>query len=171
NGRRLTRQERQALPPSRAELAMERVIRYVPSELYTRATNTSVVSPPYSVLPLATLGAVTLLVHGAAFVAYRRLLDMPASTSARRAGAFGGLWDRTIPGLSEGASAVAFTQYRLALRTPRGRASMFTPVIIPLVLAGLAYRRAGGGMFGTRSGGLPFSYFSGGLGLSLAAFG
>jgi hypothetical protein len=171
NGRRLTREERQALPPSRSELVIERVIRYVPSELYTRATNTAVVSPPYTLLPLATLGGVALLVHGAAFVAYRRLLDMPTSMGTRRAGAFGGLWDRTIPGLSEGASAVAFTQYRLALRTPRGKASMFTPVIIPLVLAGLAYRRAGAGMFGTKSGGLPFSYFSGGLGLSLAAFG
>jgi hypothetical protein len=170
NGRRLTREERQALPPSRTELATERVIRYVPSELYTRATNTAVVSPPYTLLPLATLGAVALLVHGGAFVAYRRLLDLPTSMGARRAGTFGGLWDRTIPGLSEGASAVAFTQYRLALRTPRGRASMFTPVIIPLVLLGLAYH-GGGGLLGTKSGGLPFSFFSGGLGLSLAAFG
>jgi hypothetical protein len=161
NGRRLTREERQALPPSRTELATERVIRYVPSELYTRATNTAVVSPPYTLL---------LLVHGGAFVAYRRLLDLPTSMGARRAGTFGGLWDRTIPGLSEGASAVAFTQYRLALRTPRGRASMFTPVIIPLVLLGLAYH-GGGGLLGTKSGGLPFSFFSGGLGLSLAAFG
>jgi hypothetical protein len=171
NGRRLTAEERQALPPSRSELATERVIRYVPSELYTRATNTAVVSPSYTLLPLATLGGVALLVHAAAFAAYRRLLDMPTSMGARRAGAFGGLWDRTIPGLSEAASAIAFTQYRLALRTPRGRASMFTPVIIPLVLAGFAYRRAGAGMFATKSGGLPFSYFSGGLGLSLAAFG
>jgi hypothetical protein len=45
---------------------------------------------------------------------------------------------------------------------------MFTPIIIPLLLAGVAYRR--GGLFGTQSG-LPFSYFSGGIGLSLAAFG
>jgi len=162
SGRRLTSAERQALPPSRTELMLERGVRYVPSELYTRATNTAVVSAPYTVLPLVTLGGMALLVHGAAFVAYRRLLDMPTSMGARRAGTFGGLWDRTIPGLSEGASAVAFTQYRLALRTPRGRASMFTPVIVPLVLAGLAYKRGGG---------LPFTFFSGGLGLSLAAFG
>jgi hypothetical protein len=171
NGRRLTREERQALPPSHAELAVQRVIRYVPSELYTRATNTAVVSPAYTVMPLAALGLVALVIHGAAFAAYGRLLNMPTSMGLRRAGSFGGLWDRTIPGLSEGASAVAFTQYRLALRTPRGKATMFTPIIVPLLFAGLAYRRSGGAIFATRSGGLPFSYFSGGLGLSLAALG
>jgi hypothetical protein len=170
NGRRLTREERQALPPSHAELAAQHVIRYVPSELYTRATNTAVVAPAYTVMPLAALGLVALVIHGAAFAAYGRLLNMPTSIGLRRAGSFGGLWDRTIPGLSEGASAVAFTQYRLALRTPRGKATMFTPIIVPLLLAGLAYRRSGGAVFAT-GGGLPLSYFSGGLGLSLAAFG
>jgi len=172
HGRGAPYEERQARPPSRIDRTTEHVIRYLPSELYTRAIiNTAIVSPASGVLPLAALGAVALVVHSAAFVAYRRLLDMPTSMGARRAGAFGGLWDRTIPGLSEPASAVAFTQYRLALRTPRGRASMFTPVIIPLLLAGFAYRRAGAGMLSTKSGGLPFSYFSGGIGLSLAAFG
>lgn len=170
NGHRLTRAERQALPPSRSQLAVERVIYYVPSELYTRATNTSVVSAQYTLAPLAGLGIIALAMHGAAFAAYARLLNMPTSMGTRRAGSLGGLWDRTIPGLSEAASAVAFTQYRLALRTPRGRASMFAPVIVPLLLLGLAYRR-GGGLTTTGIGGLPISYFSGGIGLSLAAFG
>lgn len=169
NGHRLTRAERQALPPSRAQVAVEHVVHYVPSELYTRATNTSVVAAPYTLPPLAGLGIVALLVHAAAFAAYARLLNMPTSMGARRAGSLGGLWDRTIPGLSEGASAVAFTQFRLALRTPRGRASMFAPVIVPLLLLGLAYRRGGG--LATPGGGLPISYFQGGIGLSLAAFG
>jgi len=162
NGRKLTREERQALPPTTTQVALERVVRYVPSELYARATNTAVVSAPYTLLPLAGLGLVALAVHGAAFASYRRLLDMPTSMGTRRAGAFAGLWDKTIPGLSKGASAVAFTQYRLALRTPRGRAAMFTPVIVPLLLAGLAYRRMGG---------LPFTNVTGGPGLGLAAFG
>jgi hypothetical protein len=169
NGHRLTRAERQALPPTRSQLAVERVVYYVPSELYTRATNTSVVAAPYTLAPLAGLGIIALVMHGAAFAAYARLLNMPTSMGARRAGSLGGLWDRTIPGLSEAASAVAFTQYRLALRTPRGRASMFSPVIIPLLLLGLAYHRGGG--LATPGGGLPISYFSGGIGLSLAAFG
>ena len=162
NGRHLTRAERQALPPSRAERALERVMHYVPSELYTRATNTSVVSPAYTLAPLAGLGVVMLVIHGTAFVAYRRLLDMPASMGARRASTLGGLWDRRIPGLSEGASAVALTQYRLGLRTPRGRAAMFTPVIVPLLLAGVMY---------SRGKGLPLSGAIGGPGLPLAIFG
>ena len=162
NGRKLTREERQALPPTKTQIALEHGIRYVPSELYARATNSAVVSASQTLLPLAGLGLVALAIHGAAFASYKRLLDMPTSMGARRAGAFGGLWNRTIPGLSEAASAVAFTQYRLALRTPRGRAAMFTPVIVPLLLAGLAYRRMGG---------LPFAGITGGPGLALAALG
>jgi hypothetical protein len=167
-GRRLTREEWEALPRSQAEIAIEHAVRYVPSELYTRAANTAMVSPAYTVTPLAELAIVALAIHGVAFMAYGRLLNMPTSMGARRAGTLGGLWDRTIPGLSEAASAVAFTQYRLALRSPRGKAVMFMPIIIPLLLAGAAYRRSG--LFGTQSG-LPFSYFSGSIGLSLAAFG
>jgi hypothetical protein len=167
-GRRVTREEREAIPPSQAELAVEHAVHYVPSELYIRATNTAMVSPAYTVTPLAELGIVALAIHGVAFMAYRRLLNMPTSMGARRAGALGGLWDRTIPGLSEAASAVAFTQYRLALRTPRGKAVMFTPIIIPLALAGVAYRRSG--LFATH-GGLPIGFISGSVGLSLAALG
>jgi hypothetical protein len=73
---------------------------------------------------------------------YRRVLDMPVSLGMRRAGTFGGLWDRVVPGLSPGASAVAFTQLRLALRTPRGRASLAMPMLIP-VLLGVVFSRRG----------------------------
>ena len=106
--------------------------------------------------------------HGGAFAAGRRLLDLPTSMARAAQARSAGCGTARFPD-SEGASAVAFTQYRLRC-APRGRASMFTPVIIPLVLLGLAYRR-GGGLLATKSGGLPFSFFSGGLGLSLAAFG
>jgi hypothetical protein len=51
------------------------------------------------------------------------------------------LWDRVVPGLSPAASAVAFTQLRLALRTPRGRASMLTPLMMPLFLGAVMARR------------------------------
>ena len=36
----------------------------------------------------------------AGYAAYRRVLDMPANQGTRRAGSFGGLWNRVIPGLS-----------------------------------------------------------------------
>lgn len=166
DGHPLAREERRALPPTPAELTIDRAIHYVPSELYTRATNTAVVSPVYTVTPLVGLGIMAVAVHGVALLAYGRLLDMPTSMGARRAGTLGGLWDRTIPGLSEAASAVAFTQYRLALRTPRGRAAMFTPVLIPLLLAGLAYRRGGGTFLG-----MHFNPSAGDFGLPLAALG
>jgi hypothetical protein len=71
------------------------------------------------------------------------------------------LWDRVIPGLSPGASAVALTQLRVALRTPRGRASIASPLLMPLVLAGLAYR----------SGRMPIPGIGADNGLGLAAFG
>src|SRR5262249_58154484 len=87
-------------------------------------------------VPLASLGLAAFLVQALGFAAFVRLLDMPVSLGTRRAGALGGLWDRVIPGLSPGASAVAFTQLRLALRTPRGRAPIGTPILMPLLMAG-----------------------------------
>jgi hypothetical protein len=100
-------------------------------------------------------------VHLAGFVAYRRVLEMPASQGIRRAGSFGGLWNRVIPGLSPAASAVAFTQLRLALRSPRGRATMGSPLVVPIVLAGAMSQR----------GGLSFPGLAGHHGLALAGMG
>jgi hypothetical protein len=79
----------------------------------------------------------------------------------RRAGSFGGLWDRVVPGLSPAASAVALTQLRLALRTPRGRASMMTPLLMPLLLGAMIARR----------GSLTIPGIEGEAGLALAAIG
>jgi len=161
DGRRLTAAERRALPPTRgAEIAM-RIAPFVPSELYRRATIQGREDPIAAAGPLGALAAVAAGIIVAGFVTFRRVLDMPVSMGARRAGSFGGLWDRTIPGLSSAASAVAFAQLRLALRSPRGRATMFTPVLMPLVLGGLAYRRHGE---------LPFTLVND-RGLALAAFG
>jgi hypothetical protein len=86
---------------------------------------------------------------------------MPVSLGARTAGAFGGLWDRVVPGLSPSASAVAFTQLRLALRTPRGRASLETPLLIATFL----------GVVLSRRGGLSIPGIPGEPGLAVAAIG
>jgi hypothetical protein len=159
-GRRLTRAERQALPPSRTERVALRVLPYVPSEMYYRAAKNAP-APARAALPLAGLAIAAAIVQLAGFVAYRRVLDQPANQAIRRAGSFGGLWDRVIPGLSPAASAVAFTQLRTALRSPRGRATIGSPVLMPLVLAGLGYQR----------GGLPIPGIQGHYGLALAAMG
>ena len=159
-GRKLTRAERHARPPTRTERAALRVLPYVPSELYYRAAKNAP-APAGAALPLAGLAIAALGVQLAGYAAYRRVLDMPASQSIRRAGSFGGLWDRVIPGLSPTASAVAFTQLRLALRSPRGRATIGSPLLMPIVLAGLGYQR----------GGLPIPGIQGHNGLALAAIG
>jgi len=79
-------------------------------------------------------------VQAAAFAAYRRVLDMPVSLGTRRAGTFGGLWNAVIPGLGPAASAVAFTQLRLALRSPRGRATIASPLLVPIFLSVMTQR-------------------------------
>jgi hypothetical protein len=104
---------------------------------------------------------VALAIQALGFAAYRRVLDMPVSMGTRRAGSFGGLWNRRIPGLSPAASAIAMTQFRVALRTPRGRASIFSPLLMTVVLAGLAYR----------GGRMPIPGLDGRNGLGLATFG
>jgi hypothetical protein len=159
-GRRLTRAERNALPPTPLAVAATRIAPYVPSEAYRHAVVEGHSRPANAALPLATLGLAAFLVQALGFAAFVRLLDMPVSLGTRRAGALGGLWDRVIPGLSPGASAVAFTQLRLALRTPRGRATIGTPILMPLLLAGLAYK-----------GRFPPLMLAGGSGLALAGFG
>lgn len=134
DGRKLTRAERAALPPTRAARVMTRVIPFAPSELYREATANAVTRPSGSALPLAGLLLVALAVQAAGFALYRRVLDMPVSLGSRRAGSFGGLWTRRIPGLSAAASAVAFTQLRVVLRTPKGRASLASPLLMPVLL-------------------------------------
>jgi hypothetical protein len=85
---------------------------------------------------------------------------MPMSLGARRAGAFGGLWARRIPGLTPGASAVALAHLRLALRTPRGRSILAAPLLMLLVFGFLIQRR----------GEMPFAGLTLDTGLSLATF-
>jgi hypothetical protein len=161
DGRRLTRAEREALPPSPVATAVLRLAPYVPSEAYRRTIRDGRQRPVNASFPLGELLLLTLFIQGAALAMFNRVLDMPVSLGTRRAGALGGLWDRVIPGLSPAASAIAFTQLRLALRTPRGRATIGSPLLMPIILAALAYQ--GGGSLGR-------FLASNGNGLALATF-
>ena len=161
DGRRLTRAERAALPPTRAERVMTRVAPLAPSELYRQTAVSAVSTPASSVLPLAGLALFAFGVQAAGFALYRRVLDMPVSLGARRAGSFAGLWTRRIPGLSPGASAVAFTQLRTILRTPKGRASLASPLLLPLLLTVIM----------SQSGRNPIPGMEGYRGIGLAAIG
>ena len=152
HGRKLTRAERAALPPSRAEQIGVSMIPYVPSEMYRNATIAASRAPWNAALTLASLALIAFAVQAAGFGAYRKVLDMPVTLGARTAGSFGGLWTRVIPGLTPAASAIAFTQLRLGLRTPRGRASIASPLLMPLLLAGIAYRTGRAPLPGIRGG-------------------
>ena len=133
---------------------------YTPSEMYHRSIAAATAGTSARTVALLAIADAVLLALG--FVTYRRLLDMPASMAARRVGSFGGLWGRTLPGLGQGASAVAWTQVRLALRTPRGRAMLGGPLLMFAVFAIFA-QRMGGFRFGhfVVTNGLPMATFSG----------
>ncbi len=112
---------------------------------------------------LAALAATGGGLHALGLFVFGRVLASPGSSGARRqAGPMRAAWGRTLPGLSPGASAVALAQLRLALRTPRGRAILLSPVVA-IAIFGVLIRRSTGTMdFGSIS-------LSGGL--SLATFG
>src|SRR3954464_1786522 len=107
-----------------------------PPEVYARATRSAaagdVLSAGAGVLALA---AAALVVHALGMVAFARVLDSPGSTGGRRVARTRAAWSRTLPGVSPGASAVALAHLRLALRTPRGRSIVLSPVMITGVFA------------------------------------
>lgn len=70
-----------------------------------------------------------------------------------------GIWTRRLPGLSQPASAVALAQLRLALRTPRGRSIMLSPLVVFFLFGVMMYRSAGAVDLG------PF-HFTSGIGLA-----
>ena len=150
---------RQSRPSSTIE---GQVFAAVPSELYVRILRPADGDEPRArALPLAALTGVSALTHLLAFVAFGRLLSSPGTTGpARTAGKSGGRRWR-IPGASPGMSAVAVNQLRLAFRTPRGRATLLSPIVVFTMFTVLALR--GGpdltGPIGLR-GGLGLASFS-----------
>lgn len=126
--------------PSLVGVAARRVFSGLPSELYARSVKAPAASG--AVVPIAGLGALALVIQALGIAAFSRMLDMPVSLGARRAGTFARLWALRIPGLTPAASAVALAHVRLALRTPRGR-SMFVAPLLMLLVFGLVVRRTG----------------------------
>jgi hypothetical protein len=94
----------------------------------------------------ARLGALAIAaaaLHAAGMFVFARVLDSPGASGARRSVATREAWGMTLPGLTPGASAVALAQLRLALRTPRGRSILLSPLVVLGVLA-VVMRRHGG---------------------------
>ncbi|HET7618019.1 MAG TPA: hypothetical protein VFK20_05875 [Vicinamibacterales bacterium] len=134
-----------------------RALSWTPSELYVRSVRQRASARTSAVAGLLAFAAGIQIL---AFIAFRRQLDLPSASGARRAEIAGGLWTRELAGLGAAGSAVAFTQLRLALRTPRGRSILAGPLLIFLVFTVLMRRGI------ETFPGLPV-----GSGVSLAVFG
>jgi hypothetical protein len=138
-----------------------RALAIIPSERYVDAVRgTADEQSGGTIPPLAALAATALIVHGLAFLAFTRVLGSPFTTgSSRVAGRL--LAGRRVPWVSPGGSAVALNQLKLALRTPRGRATILSPFMLFGVLALVSMRS---------DAGVRVSFFPLGDGLAVAAF-
>ena len=153
---------RQPLLPAWTQTYTERAMAVHPARMLKSATQASVAGAvPQAVRSLAGLAAVTALLHALGLLAFLKVLNSPGSTGARRNAPMSTLWTRSIPGLTTGASAVALAQLRLALRTPRGRSIMISPLAMLFIFGVMMYRGSGAMDFG------PFKF---GSGLGLATF-
>jgi hypothetical protein len=142
--------------------AIATAARVLPTELHLHAVRRASTGDPLAAaLPLAGLALTAGLLHVVGMALFIRVLDGPASTTARRGGGMSEIWTRTLPGLSAGASAVALGHVRLALRTPRGRAVLLSPVLMFALFAALMW--AGGGS-------MRFGFIRVANGLALATF-
>jgi hypothetical protein len=133
----------------------------LPSESYVRSvTGTLQRDHAVAARGLAAVAGTAAVLHALAFVLFGRLLASPGSVgsgptrvrSTSRAAA-------RLPGVSPAVSAVALNQVRLAFRTPRGRSTLFSPIVIFLVFAALAARSGSGVRIGevAVAGGLSFA--------------
>jgi hypothetical protein len=136
-----------------------------PTELYVTSTRDAARHEvPSAGARLAALAGTGAALHAVGLFVFGRVLASPGSSGARRqAGPMRTAWGRTLPGLSSGASAVALAQLRLALRTPRGRAILLSPVVA-IGIFGVLMRRSTGGT-------MDLGSISLNGGLSLATFG
>jgi hypothetical protein len=157
--------ERGDKPQGRTDLryAVERAASVIPSEMYTKTLRAIGASSFVSgIVPLAGLAAMAALLHGAAFAVFVRVLNAPATMgSSRTAGHSRGVSWR-LPAVTPATSAVAVNQVRLALRTPRGRAMIFSPIVVFVMCAVLMMR---GGSEGLELGAIRLQ-----SGIGLAAF-
>ena len=168
-GHDVSRRSRRGLPPAPiegsttatfADQVAREAFRLTPSERYTAATRGGAEGrPAASAAALLALAATAVLLHTGAALAFRRLLAFPGSVSRRRSGGSPAAPARRVPGLSPGAGAVAIAQMRLVLRTPRGRSTLLSPLVVFITLALVSSRGAG-----------PFSNLAQ-SGIGLAAFG
>ncbi len=111
----------------------------------------------------------TFALHAVAWRAYRRLIETPATSGPRRTRDRAGSTRRQVPGLTAGASAVAWAFARLCFRTPRGKIVIFGVVMTLPLLWVLMVRTAEFPLLFTLRPGLSIGIF--GLGIMLLSLG
>jgi len=109
----------------------------------------------------AALAVAATALHVAGWLTYKRLLETPATSGMRQTQGRARSVMRRVPGLSAGASAVAWAFVRLVLRTPRGKMALFGSILtVPFFSVMLL-----------RSGEVPFLFAAFSPGVSLAMIG
>jgi hypothetical protein len=147
--------------PTWAVDAGKRALTVYPSEMVITATRAAAAGDAGRAAgSVAGLGAAAILLHAAGFLAFRKILESPGTTGARRSAPMRDAWAMTLPGLTSGASAVATAQLRLAMRTPRGRSILLSPIALLGIIGVMVYR----------SGTMDFGSIHLDGGLSLATF-
>lgn len=132
---------RRAAASERLTAAAVQAARFYPTEMYARAVLSAHDTPRRrSGRALAGLGAAALLINGAGLLLFGRVMGSPGSSGARRGAPMRAVWKRTVPGLSGPASVIALAHLRLALRTPRGRAIMLSPLVLMFVYVVVSQR-------------------------------
>jgi hypothetical protein len=119
----------------------KRVLPVVPSEMYVRATRASVLGRTSdAAAPLLGLAVAAGLIHATAFVVFRRFLDSPGTTGSQQRGSKGRSRTWRLPGTSPATSAVTIAHILLTLRTPRGRSTVLSPLMVFAVFAAMMWR-------------------------------
>ena len=156
-------ERRQPILPTWVAAAGAQAFSYYPTEVYVRGTQAAADGRDFdAAAAFAAIAGSAIAAHALGIVAFARVLGSPGSTGGKRTGRMHAAWGTRLPFLSSGASAVALAQMRLALRTPRGRSILLSPIAMLVIFGAMMYRGSGQMDFG------PFRF---GNGLGLAAFG
>jgi hypothetical protein len=154
---------RERAAPEWVTAGAARAFALVPTELYARSTKRAAAGDiTAAARPLAALAATGVVLQALGLFVFGLVLNAPGSSGARRVVPMRAAWGRTLPGLSPGASAVALAQLRLALRTPRGRSILLSPLIMLCVFGAIMWRNVNGMNLGAIDvhGGLGLAAFT-----------
>ena len=138
-----------------------KVFSVMPSEVYARTVHPAADDAAAVLGSLVALIGTAGVLHFAGALAFSHVLSSPGTVGGSRTVSAEALAGWRIPGTSPAVSAVALNQLRLALRTPRGRATLLSPIVLFGLFTVMMLRGRSGMEFG------PFQFESG---LSLASF-